>query len=162
MIKKLFLSGRFAICKANWLVAMLLVLSLALNATPAFAQGTAPGSGPASTAAVPLKLATITDIATLLTYPAQLVIAGKLPSPCYSAKVTYTVVQPDEMVSVPVPTISIYVWAVPKPNVMCSQVVTAFSTTISAGALKLAPGRYLVLINPVNGQSAFKTTIVIR
>jgi hypothetical protein len=154
--KKLFLGG----------LAMLLVFSLALSATPAFAQETAPGSSPIVENPDALNLATIKSIATLLSFPPQLVINGTLPSPCYSTSVSTLIAQKigiKNSVSA-TGTISIFVQQVRKAGAVCSQVVKPFSTTVSLDprAMKLAPGSYTVLVNPVNGQSRFKTTLVVH
>jgi hypothetical protein len=144
---------------------MLLVLSLAMNATPAHAQEAAPGSIAITGDLAQYRLATINNIAMRLTYPPQLNINGLLPSACYSSKLTTFVTQASgNKVSAPVGTISIFVRAVPRSGVLCSQMVKPFATTVSLDprTLKLTPGKYLVLVNPVNGQSRFKTSFVVR
>ena len=172
MFKKMFTGG----------LAMLLVLGLVFNATPAFAQGTTvPGSVPITPGAVPgtlpitpgtvpgsgggiaispapLKLATINGIFLLPSYPPQLKITGTLPSSCYSPQVTILATQ-----SFP-PSLFIFVQAVLKPGAtICLQMAQSFSTTVTldANSLHIAPGTYQVLVNPVNGQTNFKTTIAI-
>jgi hypothetical protein len=151
MFKKLFLGG----------LSMLLVLGLALSATPAFAQSTGPGTGPIITP-VPLKLATITNIFMKLTFPPQMVINGTLPSACYVPQVLTKVNPANPNGSVP--TISIFVQAMSKPGAICTQALKSFSTSVNMDArtLKVAPGKYLVLVNPVNGASRFQTTLVIH
>ena len=165
MFKKMFTGG----------LAMLLVLGLAFNATPAFAQGTTvpgsvvvtpgtvPGTVPGSGGGIavspaPLNLATINGIFLLPSYPPQLKITGMLPSSCYSPQVTILATQ-----SFPV-TLSIFVQAVLKPGAtICLQMAQSFSTTVTldANSLHIAPGTYQVLVNPINGQTNFKTTIAV-
>ena len=147
MFKKLILGG----------LPLLFILSMAFSATPAFAGSTAPGATP-----VPLKLATITSLVTKLTYPPQLVINGTLPSACYLPVLSMQVSQVSSNVSLP--TISIFVQAQPIPGVICTQAIKSFasSITLDARTLKVTPGKYLVLVNPVNGVSRFQTTVTLR
>jgi hypothetical protein len=150
MFKKFFVGG----------LALLLVLGLAFSATPAFAQSTAPGATPVPLE--PLKLATITNVAMKLTYPPQLVINGTLPSTCQVPVVTRLVGPVG--VNGSLPTISIFVKGQPKPDVACILALKSFSTslTLDATSLKVAPGKYLVLVNPVNGISRFQTSITVH
>ena len=147
MFKKLILGG----------LPLLLILSMAFSATPAFAGSTAPGATP-----VPLKLATITSLVTKLTYPPQLVINGALPSACYLPVLSVQVSPVSSNVSLQ--TISIFVQAQPIPGVICTQAIKSFasSITLDARTLKVTPGKYLVLVNPVNGVSRFQTTVTLR
>ena len=148
MFKKLFMGG----------LTMLLALALALSATPAFAQSTSPGATP-----VPLNLATITGIAIKETYPPQMVIMGYLPSACHVPVVTTVVGQPIGVKNT-LPTLSVFVKAQPKVGVVCTLALKNFtsSLTLDARSLKVAPGKYLVQVNPINGVSRFQTTIVVR
>jgi len=159
MFKKLFLGGRLA-----WPIVTLLILGLALSVTPGFAQGTA--SGPIIGKPDTANLALVTSFAPLLSFPPQLKINGTLPSPCYSLNVLTLTSQAtgNSKVTVPAPTISIIVQMVRKAGAVCTQVVKPFSTTVTLDprAMKLKPGSYQVLINPLNGKTSFKTTLVVH
>ncbi len=151
MFKKFILGG----------LSMLLVIGLAFSASPAFAQSSTPGATPIPPE--PLKLATITSIVTKLSFPPQLVINGTLPSACHVPVVTTLIAQPVGIKGA-LPVISIFVKAQPKPGVVCTLALKSFSTSVNLDprAMKLAPGKYLVLVNPVNGVSRFQTTLVVR
>jgi hypothetical protein len=60
--------------------------------------------------------------------------------------------------------ISLFVKGAALQGVSCGTALKPFSTsvTLDPAKLKLAPGRYVVLFNPVNGESKFKTELVVQ
>jgi hypothetical protein len=122
-------------------LAFLFTVGMVFNTTPAFASGgvTTP--------------ATITSIAALQN-PSQFKITGTLPV-CDSLVVS----NPD----VAGLAISIYLRGSHPMGVTCAMGSKAFSTTVTIDPvkLKLAPGNYAVLVNPVNGKSPFKSILIV-
>lgn len=139
--KKLLLSG----------LAFVLTLGMIFQATPAFAQGTQTLLPPGPSQIV---MATITNLKVLEIYPPQLKITGTLPSPCYQVNVSTQVVAQNTGVG----TILIQVRGVAPRGMLCVQSVKAFTTTVTLDPIKLGltPGKYVAMVNPVNGQSQFK------
>ena len=146
--KKLFFGG----------LAFILTLSMVLQSTPAFAMGSRSGEpnllppGP-----VQMTLADIKSMVVLEMYPLQLKITGTLPSPCYQLKVYIRGVSPIAQ-KVGASTLSIWVGGVVRRGVFCVRGIQTFATTVTLDPAKLglAPGKYMAMVNPVNGQSQFK------
>lgn len=142
--KKLFFVG----------LALALVLSMVLQTTPAFALGSKAGATPA-----PLKvtLANIKSMTVLEIYPPRLKITGTLPSPCYQLSVSILGASPVTH-NASTRTLIILVRGVAPANMICIQGIKSFSTTVTLdpAKLNLAPGTYVAMVNPVNGQSSFK------
>jgi hypothetical protein len=122
MFKKMFMIG----------LALVLALSMGLQAAPALAQGT------------------------------RIQINGTLPAGCYKLKVSAPVVgkpNPDTSIT----PITIRVRGVWVRGTLCTEILKRFTTTVTIDPLKLnlAPGRYLVRFNPVNGRTRHKVRISI-
>lgn len=100
-------------------------------------------------------LATITKMVVSESYPPQFKINGMLPSPCY----TLRVFAPQVAGRV----ISVFLREIKPLAVTCVQMLKPFSTSIMIDPmkLKLAPGKYTVLFNPVNGVSRFKADVFV-
>ena len=145
--KKLFLT----------VLALFLGLGVLFPSTPAFALGNPTLPAPAQTVLATIKSMTVLEI-----YPLQLKIIGTLPSPCYQLKVSTQVAVP-AMQNASTGTVFIRVRGVAPAGILCAQGIKTFATTLTLDPAKLhlAPGKYNVLINPVNGQSRFKTTLTI-
>ena len=144
--KKLFLVG----------LALALVLGMVFQTTPAFALGSKAGATP-----TPLKvttLATIKSMTVLEIYPPQLKITGTLPSSCYQLSVSTRAVSSTTQANASTGMVFIWVRGVALANVVCMQSLKLFSTTVTLdpAKLNLAPGKYVAMVNPVNGQSSFK------
>lgn len=150
MLKKLFFGG----------LALVLALGLAFQAGPAFAMA---GSGGVTGDPNPSMLAKIRSVTLLETSPYQLRIVGSLPSACHQLRVTTSPVGDDPQTSGPSP-LSIWVRGVPLSGVACSPSPKAFVATMTLDPVKLnlAPGKYVALVNPVDGQSAFTAQFVVR
>ncbi len=142
--KKLFLTG----------LALILTLSLGLQTTPAFAMGRADVLPPGPPQTV---LAVIKSMTALEIYPPQLKITGTLPSPCYRLNVSTQTVVP-AVQNAGTGTVFIWVRGVAPRGVLCVQSVKSFTTTLTLDPVKLglARGKYVAMVNPVNGQSRFK------
>ena len=150
MLKKLFFGG----------LALALALGLAFQAGPAFAMA---GSGGVTGAPNPPVLARIRSVTLLETYPYQLRIVGSLPSACHQLRVTTSPVGDDPRSSGPS---ALYVWvrSVMSGDTACSPSPRPFvaTVTLDPAKLNLAPGKYVALVNPVDGQSAFTAQFVVR
>jgi hypothetical protein len=150
MFKKLFFGG----------LALVLALGLAFQAVPALAMS---GSGGVTGDPKPVALAKIRNVTLLETNPYQLRIVGSLPSACHQLRVTTSPVGDDPQTSGPSP---LYIWvrSVPLSGVACSPSPKAFVATVTLDPVKLnlAPGKYVALVNPVNGQSNYSAQFVIR
>lgn len=142
--KKLFLAG----------LTLILTLSLGLQTTPAFAMGRSDVLPPRPTQTV---LALIKSMTALEIYPPQLKITGTLPSPCYRLNVSTQSVVPVAQ-NAGTGTVFIWVRGVAPRGVFCAQSVKSFSTTLTLDPTKLnlVAGKYIAVVNPVNGQSRFK------
>ena len=148
MFKKTFMIG----------LALVLALSMGLQAAPALAQGS---SSPA-TGFQPVVPAEIKNMTLLNGYPTRIQINGTLPAGCYKLKVSAPVVgkpNPDTSIT----PITIRVRGVRVRGTVCTQTPKRFTTTVTINPLKLdlAPGRYLVRFNPVNGRTRHKVRISI-
>ena len=145
--KKLFLT----------VLTLLLGLGVLFPSTPAFALG-----NPTLPPATKRVLAIIKSMSVSESYPPRLKITGTLPSSCYQLKVSTQVAVP---VSPAIKAGTLFVWVrgVAPTNILCAQGIKTFTTTVTLNPLKLRipPGRYVALVNPVNGQSRFKTTFTV-
>ncbi len=150
MFKKLFFGG----------LALVLALGLAFQASPVFAMA---GSGGTAGVPNPPVLARIRSVTLLETSPYQLRIVGSLPSACHQLRVTTSPVGDDPQTSGPSP-LSIWVRGVPLPDVACPPSPKPFVATVTLDPVKLnlAPGKYVALVNPVDGQSAFTAQFIVR
>jgi hypothetical protein len=148
MFKKMFMIG----------LALVLALSMGLQAAPALAQGS---SSPA-TGFQPVVPAEIKNVTLLNGYPTRIQINGTLPAGCYKLKVSAPVIgkpNPDTSIT----PITIRVRGVWVRGTLCTEILKRFTTTVTIDPLKLnlAPGRYLVRFNPVNGRTRHKIGISI-
>lgn len=130
-------------------LALLLALSLALQTAPAFAQGG--GSDPG--AGSPGVWAEITSVSRLNGFPPRIRIDGVLPPGCNNLSVSKPVIgkpNPDTSITI----VTILVRGVWQPGVVCTPFPKRFTTTVTLDPFKLnlAPGLYLVRINPRSGQ----------
>jgi hypothetical protein len=145
--------------KMLWIsLALVLALGMGLPAVPVLAQG---GSSPATgfQSVVPAEIKNVT---LLNEFPARIQINGVLPAGCYKLKVSPPVVgKPNPNTSIT--PITIRVRAVWQRGTPCTEILKRFSTTVTIDPLKLnlAPGRYLVRFNPVNGRTRHKVGIII-
>lgn len=100
-------------------------------------------------------LATITKMVVGEAYPPQFKISGMLPSPCYTLRVSAPQVTGD--------VIFVFLRETKPLAVMCAQMLKPFSAsiTIDPVKLKLTPGKYTVLFNPVKGASRFKADVFV-
>lgn len=152
MLKKLFFGG----------LALALALGLAFQAGPAFAMA---GSGGVTGDPNPNPpvLARIRSVALVETNPYQLRIVGSLPSACHQLRVSTSPVGGDPRSSGPS---ALYIWvrSVISGDTACSPSPKPFvaTVTLDPAKLNLAPGKYVALVNPVNGQSAFTAQFVVR
>jgi hypothetical protein len=149
MFKKMFM-----LC-----LSLLLALNLGLQVTPALAQD---GSATPGTGFQPVVPVQIKNVSLLTAYFAHIQVNGTLPASCYELKVSEPRVgKPNPETAVTLITIQLRgVW---KRGTICKQQPKRFSTTVTINPLKLhlAPGRYLVRFNPVNGQTHYKVWITI-
>ena len=147
--KNLFLAG----------LACILALSLALPTIPAFALGSEnlPPPGPAK-----IVLAEIKSMLVLESYPPQLKLTGTLPSPCYQLSVSMQGISPASQ-NAGTGTVFVWVRGVAPRGMLCMNRVKSFTTTvvIDPTKLKLPPRKYTAMVNPVNGQSAFKMNFMV-
>ena len=139
-------------------LALVLALGLGLPAAPALARSS---SSPA-TGFQPVVPAEIKNMTLLNGYPTRIQINGTLPAGCYKLKVSAPVVgkpNPDTSIT----PITIRVRGVRVRGTVCTQTPKRFTTTVTINPLKLdlAPGRYLVRFNPVNGRTRHKVRISI-
>ncbi len=147
--KKLFLAG----------LALILTLSLGLQTTPALAMDRSPDVLPPGPPQ--MVLAVIKSMTALEIYPPQLKITGTLPSPCYRLNVSTQSVPTVQNTGTG--TVFIWVRGVAPRGVLCTQVVKSFTTTLTLDPAKLglARGKYVAMVNPVNGQSRFKMAFTV-
>lgn len=137
-------------------LALLLALSMGLQAAPALAQG---GSSPA-TGFVPVVQAEIKNVVMLNGFPARILVSGMLPAGCYKLKVSAPVVgNPNPNTSIT--PIIIRVRGVWLRGAVCTQTLQRFTTTVKIDPVKLnlAPGRYVVRFNPVDGRTRHRIGI---
>lgn len=139
-------------------LALVLAMSMALQAAPAFAQDRSrdPGAGFQGV------LATIKKVSLLEGFPPRVRIDGALPPGCTSLVVDKPVVgkpNPDTSIT----PITIRVRGVWMPGAVCTILPKRFTTmvTIDPFELNLAPGLYLVRVNPRLGQRSNQVLITI-
>ena len=138
-------------------LAFVLTLGMIFQATPAFAQGTQTVLPPDPAKIV---LATITNLMVQEIYPPQLKITGTLPSSCYQVNVSTQVVSSSNTT---VGTVFIRVRGIAPFGILCARGIKTFTTTVTLDPSKLglAPGRYVAMVNPLNGQSQFKMAFTV-
>jgi hypothetical protein len=140
-------------------LALVLALSLTFQALPAFALGS-----PTTDVVTPLQLVPtrIQTVALLETYPARLKITGTLPSACYQLRVSVPLVGSVQGSGGARPLI-VWVRGALLSGSVCPPGLQPFSTTVTLDPqkLNLAPGNYVALVNPVNGQSVFRAEFMV-
>jgi hypothetical protein len=139
-------------------LALVLALSLTLQAAPALAQSesTDPGAGSKGV------LATIRKVTLLEGFPPRIRIDGALPPGCTNLVVDKPIVgkpNPDTSIT----PITIRVRGVWMPSAVCTILPKRFTVTVTLDPfeLNLAPGRYLVRVNPRKGQYLNQVLITI-
>ncbi len=139
-------------------LALVLAMSMALQAAPAFAQdsSTDPGAGFQGV------LAAIKKVSLLEGFPPRIRIDGALPPGCTNLVVDKPVVgkpNPDTSIT----PITIRVRGVWMPGAICTILPKRFTTTVTIDPfeLNLAPGIYLVRVNPRKGQYLNQVLITI-
>ncbi len=143
----------FVIC-----LALALAISMALQAAPALArsESTDPGAGSLGV------LAAIKKVSLLEGFPPRIRIDGALPPGCTNLVVDRPVVgkpNPDTSIT----PITIRVRGVWMPGAICTILPKRFTTTVTINPfeLNLAPGLYLVRVNPRKGQYLNQVLITI-
>jgi len=151
MFKKLFLAG----------LALMLVLGLAFQAMPALAMSPVDGMVVDPN---PPVLAQIQRVVLLESYPPQLRITGTLPSSCYQLRVSVPPLGDDPKPNLSALPLTVWVRGVYLRGSVCSQVTKTFSTTVTLdpAKLNLAPGKYVAMVNPVNGRSPYRAEFTVR
>jgi hypothetical protein len=105
--------------------------------------------------------ARITKVVLLKTNPPKIRITGTLPSSCYQARVSAPRVGSGD-ISGPATPITIHVHAVrTRGQIVCSQALARFTKTVTLdpARLNLAPGRYLVRVNPESYPGRFQVVL---
>ncbi len=140
-------------------LACILALSVVIPTIPAFALGSENllPPGPAQTV-----LAEIKSMLVLESYPPQLKLTGTLPSPCYQLSVSMQGISPASQ-NAGTGTVFVWVRGVAPRGMLCAHGVKSFTTTVvlDPTKLKLPPRKYTAMVNPVNGQSAFKMNFMV-
>ena len=140
-------------------LALVLALSLGLQAAPALAQG---GGSEPGAVFQPVVPAEIKNVTLLKGFPPRIRINGVLPAGCYQLKVSAPEVgKPNPNTSIT--PITVWVQGVWSRGAVCAFTPQRFTTTVTIDPfkLKLTPGRYLVQFNPVNGQTQHEIWISI-
>jgi hypothetical protein len=140
-------------------LALMLALSMGLQAAPVLAQS---GSSDPGVVFQPVVPAEIQNVTLLKGFPPRIRINGVLPAGCYLLKVSAPVVgKPNPNISIT--PITIWVQGVWGRGAFCASTPQRFSTTVTIDPfkLKLAPGRYPVRFNPVNGRTHHEVWISI-
>lgn len=147
MFKKIFSYG--------WV--FILMMGMILYTVPAHARGMGSDAAVVNTVYARIKKVTL-----LSGYPPKLKIVGTLPSPCYSPSALVVMYNnsPDNG-SVNLPNIKVDVMGKVKPNTVCASMLVPFSLNVSINPVKLKinPGKYIVLVNPVNSGNKFRIPI---
>lgn len=139
-------------------LALVLAMSMALQAAPAFAQdsSTDPGAGFQGV------LATIKKVSLLEGFPPRIRIDGALPPGCTNLVVDKPIVgKPNPDTSITPITVRVRgVWML---GAVCTILPKRFTTTVTIDPfeLNLAPGLYLVRVNPRKGQYLNQVLITI-
>ncbi|HMN00927.1 MAG TPA: hypothetical protein PKC99_18145 [Anaerolineales bacterium] len=130
-------------------LALVLALSMALQSAPALAQSKSTESG----AGFQGVLASVKKVSLLEGFPPRIRIDGALPPGCTSLIVDKPVVgKPNPDTSITPITIRVRgVWQI---GAVCTILPKRFTTTVTIDPFKLnlAPGLYLVRVNPRKGQ----------
>ena len=102
----------------------------------------------------------ITGVRLLEGYPPRLRITGILPSDCYRAAWRTSIRKPLPNTSI-LPLIVRLKGVQMESRKVCTRMAKPFAVTVSLDPLKvpLKPGRYPILVNPVNGWSKFSVLL---
>jgi hypothetical protein len=140
-------------------LALVLALSMMLQAAPALAQGKSTDSriGSQGVFTAINKVSLLRGL-----FPPRVRIEGTLPDGCTKLVVDKPVVgklNPNTSIT----PITILVRGVRQPDAICTAVPKRFTTTLTLDPFKLhiVPGRYLVRVNPRIGQNLNKVLVTI-
>lgn len=143
MFKKILMTG----------LILMLLMGMGLQAAPAQAQGEQPS--PITTLAL-IKKATL-----LRGYPPRILVRGVLPAGCYKLEVSKPVLMGPNPHTRSATQIMVQVRGVQAKT--CTLKPQHFETTITIDPVKLnlSAGRYVVLLNPINGRTPFQVNFTI-
>jgi hypothetical protein len=140
-------------------LALVLAVSVIVQATPALAQGesTDQGGGSQGILTAVNKVSLVRGL-----FPPRVRIEGTLPDGCTKLLVDKPIVgklNPNTSIT----PITILVRGVRQPGVYCATVLKPFKVTVTLDPfrLHLKPGRYLVRVNPRTGQNLNQVLITI-
>lgn len=136
-------------------LVLMLVFGLAFQASPVLAMS--PANGVVIDPNSPV-LAQIQRVELLESYPPRLRIVGTLPASCYQLKVSIPQPGDDPNPSLGALPLTIWVRGVYLHDSVCGKVPKSFATTLTLDSvrLNLAPGKYVAMVNPVNGKSIYR------